>query len=98
MNAKKSIFRWACCIGFGMSVGFLYFIVTWLLGGWGWNHKIGDKAWVDAISWVLGDFPFGFWGINWFSDGKLAYLLNGLFWASLAGGFWAFKLSRKNTA
>jgi hypothetical protein len=77
-----------------MSTGFLYFTGTLLLSHWGWNHKIGDVAWMDALNQVISDFPFHYF----FSDGSLDYLINGLFWAALASGLCALRFWRKQAA
>jgi hypothetical protein len=94
MSTKVFIPRWVCCTTAGMSVGFLYFVVTLLLAHWGWNHKIGDKAWIDALGFVLSDFPFG----RWIDDGSLSCLLNGLLWSALGGGLFALRLWRRHAA
>jgi hypothetical protein len=94
MSTKVSIPRWVCCAAAGMSVGFLYFVFTLLLDHWGWNHKIGDEAWIDALGWVLNDFPFG----RWIDDGSLRYLLNGLLWSALGSGLYALRLWRGHAA
>jgi hypothetical protein len=92
MNTKVTIPRWLACVVFGMSVGFVYFAVTLLLAHWGWNHKIGDKAWLDAVSWILSGFPFG----RWIDDGWFAVLFNGLFWSAVGGALFAFRVWRRH--
>ena len=93
MNTKVSISRWIVCAAVGMCIGFAYFAFSLLLSHWGWDHKIGDVAWIDALNWVMSEFPFGY-----FSDSTLCYLFNGLFWAALASGLCALKLWRRHAA
>ena len=94
MTTKVSTPRWVACVAFGMCIGFTYFVFTLLLSHWGWNHEIGEVAWIDALNSVMSDFPFG----HWISDGSLRYLCCGLFWAALASAVYALYSRRKNVA
>ena len=98
MSTKVLIPRWVACVGFGMSVGFLYFAGTLLLSHRDWYHKIGDgpaiSQWLDALNQVIGDFPFG----RWIDSGSLSYLLNGLLWSAIGGGVYALRLWRRQAA
>lgn len=95
MITKISIPRWTFCIGVGMAVGFLYFVAGLLLSHRNWFHKT-DGGWLDAVDMVLGNLPFGYYGVSVGSDGEINYLVNGLFWAALGGGLCALRLWRKN--
>jgi hypothetical protein len=71
--------RWVVCIAVGLCIACLYFAANALLSYRGSYRKHGDGAsisqWFDALEWVTGDFPFGYW----IDDYSLGVLLNGLF-------------------
>ena len=77
-----------------MCVGFAFFVVTGVLSLWGWDHKIGDVAGIDALNWVLSDFPFGYEMLDWVPH-PYSYLSNALFWTAVGCGLFAFRFGRK---
>src|ERR1035437_9271829 len=99
MNTKIQIRRWLCCLGFGMSVGFLYFSTNIALHGLLWYFRmrppiVSDTflAWLEMFDQELGLMPFGYFMYSW----EFSYLCNGLLWVVL-GVVLCFLITRRRS-
>jgi hypothetical protein len=90
MNTKIQVPRWLYCLGFGMSLGFLYFSTNIALLGLLWCFRtrtpiVSDTflVWLQMFDQELGLMPFGYFMHSW----EFGYLCNGLLWAALGMAF-----------